>query len=406
MRHLHKLLILMVISLFVGVGEVLAAEATIEEVGGSEAVSVVRAGKTLKLKKGEKLQPEDELSTDSKTAVDIRLDDKTLIRVGVNSTYKLSQDNAAKRFLHRLISGIVRVLVPKQENKDGSIRFEMRTPEGTIGVRGTEFVVIRNGAETKLKGLEGEVMFGAKDADLKNDPTVVLVARGFESVIGASGGPRKPERFPLKEYLREIDRKGNGLFGALAERSRGTMRQRAVPVASSASRPSAPTAVAIATPRVNLPSAARKVEKKKADPNELMISAAFSGNLVLLKKAFDEGAKVSYKDPDGNAVIHVAAVADHKDVIQVLLDQYSANVDERNKKGETPLILVAVESGNLETAQLLLENDADVLAKDNRSRTALEIARLRREQAGYPELIGLLERAAAKKLGVPVEQVP
>jgi hypothetical protein len=130
------------------------AGALLEAVGGADSVTVQRAGKELQLKKGDTLQMGDEVVTNKSTAVDIRLEDKTLIRVGANSSYKLEAE--AKGLLHRLLGGIVRVLVPPTGDKQaGFDRFRMSTPEGTIGVRGTEFVVIAAKGLTTLKGLEG-----------------------------------------------------------------------------------------------------------------------------------------------------------------------------------------------------------------------------------------------------------
>ncbi|RZA00326.1 MAG: hypothetical protein EOP11_18450, partial [Proteobacteria bacterium] len=155
MRFTYKHLILGVI-LALATGPAYAAGALLEMVAGAGSdptVLVKRGGKSLQLKKGAALESGDELITDRAGAVDIRLEDKSLLRVGSNSSYRLEENSSTHQFIHRLISGIVRVLVPKGE-KAAAMKLEVRTAEGTIGVRGTEFVVIRNGSATELKGLE------------------------------------------------------------------------------------------------------------------------------------------------------------------------------------------------------------------------------------------------------------
>jgi hypothetical protein len=375
MKALYKSLILLGFVLATA-GSAWAASALIESIGGADTVTVKRDGKALQLKAGEALQPGDELSTDGKTAVDVRLDDRSLIRVGVNSSYKLTEESGTKRFLHRLLSGIVRVLVPKSESKNAKTKFEMHTPEGTIGVRGTEFVVIRSEGETKLKGLEGEVMFGPVNADFSQGEGIVMVARGFESSIRKGGkSAAKPSKFSLKDYLRQLDRK-NGVFAPLAARAQSNVkaRSRVAPKAAAKVAAVAGGSVGQAKPEM------RRTIKAEAppaglDPNQKLVKAAYEGDIDGLHKAIAAGANVNFQDEDLNSVLHVAAVKDRLEIIQLLLERYKAKVDPVNKGQETPLLSVVLEQGDHRTAQLLLEHGADLQAKDASGRTALEIAK-------------------------------
>lgn len=109
MRAVRMLLKTLVISTFFVPLTALASAGKIEKVGMGPSVKCLRAGSAVHLKEGDKLEVGDELTTDDKTAVDIRLEDETLIRVGVNSSYKVQEDSKLHSLVHRLLSGVVRV---------------------------------------------------------------------------------------------------------------------------------------------------------------------------------------------------------------------------------------------------------------------------------------------------------
>ena len=374
--------------LFLGVflpGLALSMEATIEAIGGAQNVRVNRSAQTIFLKQNDKLITGDELVTDKVTAVDIRLEDKTAIRIGVNSTYKLQEDSKTKQFIHRLVNGVVRVLVPKQgePNKTGEIRFKLNTPEGTIGVRGTEFVVISGKDETQLKGLTGEVMFGGLDADYAKSENFVLVAKGFQSAIKKGAKmPSAPEKYDLDGYSKTIDMKG-GQFGSLADRiqSQKLVRGASVAMAPQAAAPLMKAMNISSRKRESVPAnAASKEPAKKADPNELLILACNQANWKEIKRLLDDGASVNYKDENLNTPLHVAVVsekakvADKQAVVQGLIDK-KADINAKNADGRTPLMLLALESGEKEVAQVLLINKADFKLTDKNGKTALALAK-------------------------------
>jgi ankyrin repeat protein len=91
-----------------------------------------------------------------------------------------------------------------------------------------------------------------------------------------------------------------------------------------------------------------------------------------------------------------ATLADHKDVVKVLLD-YGAEVDNRSSDGRTPLILAA-SKGNKELVNMLLQAGADPTLTDQSGATAESTA----EAKGFHEIAGLLHgRTATKPAATP-----
>jgi len=369
-----------------------AAPGKIEEVGKGTLVKVSRAGTVVRLKKGDALQSGDEVTTDAETAVDIRLEDETLIRVGVNSAYRIQEDSKINSLVHRLLSGVVRVLVPKSEAKSSAVKFRLYTPEGTIGVRGTEFVVIRSNGKTQLKGLDGTVMFGPVEADFSNDSIFVNVGRGFHSTVSQTDKTAsKPEKFDLPKYLQEINGKA-GQFGPLAARVEGTKMHARVNVP--ASLPVA--AVAAAKPAI----IAQEIPQKKpavgggVNQQKLLLEGALNGDLKQVREAMQKGAEVNSTNEIGVTALQMALTEKsekHKDVVIYLIAN-GANVNIKDKQGLTPLMFVAEHKLDIEYARALVDpGAADMTAEDRQGRIPAEIARA----VGYEELTAYLESQAA-----------
>lgn len=401
MAYFLKCLILGMIFL-ASAGSAMAAGAVLEAIGGAEAVAVKRAGKEILLKKGEALQVGDEVRTDGSTAVDIRFQDKSIVRVGANSIYKLEEDSKVKNLFHRLVSGIVRVIVPPSANgKDGPVRFRMDTPEGTIGVRGTEFVVIASKDQTTLKGFEGEVMFGPAGADFSKADQFVMVTEKLESSVRKNGKPSQPKEFDRTKYLREIDGKG-GVFGAVASvRKSENFRQRSVAPAIKT------IAVVAAEKPIKVKALSKKAEIKKpvkADPSpgEALFAAAAAGDIPAAGRALKKGAEINGKDEDGHTALHAATLYSRREMVTFLAKE-GADVNVKNKLGETPLMLVAAETGHGGIAVDLIDLGARASEKNSAGMTALEMARLEfakttdaQLKVQYQELIELLEGEPSK----------
>ena len=105
---------------------------------------------------------------------------------------------------------------------------------------------------------------------------------------------------------------------------------------------------------------------------------------IILSKSIDTGSipltqyicetienPFEYFDENGNACIHKAIINDDKELFDYLL-QSGANINYKNRRGETPLILAAKSMDlNDELIEYLVENGADVTLSDNKGNTAL-----------------------------------
>lgn len=360
-----------------------AGAAKIEKIGAGAEVKVLRGTSTLKLKEGDSLEAGDELTTDANTAVDLRLEDDSLVRVGVNSAYKVQQDSKLHLLVHRLISGAVRVLVKPTENdkKEASaIKFKMNTPEGTIGVRGTEFVVISGGGKTEVKGLDGEVVFGANNADFNKAGNYVLVSRGFSSYIRAGAkAAAKPEKFDLKAYLDDIGGK-SGAFAPLAARVSGGNKHVRASVAEkkNVAQSAIPPKV-----RAQMKEAAEKIkkeadaagEKGKLNYQHILLVAAQEGDIARAEDALKHKANINGKGNVGHTALQIAMLNDKEEMF-IYLIRHGANVDAEDDNGHTPLMFVATNGLDVAYARALVNpGAADYEKRDRSGFSALDLAK-------------------------------
>jgi hypothetical protein len=147
----------------------------------------------------------DRIITDGKSIVELALNDGTLVRVGPNSEYRLEAAEPKQGFVSwvfHLTRGSVRALVEKSPDKR-NVRFRVNTPAGTMGVRGTELVLMhrQDTGVTTLYTIEGLVEFGALDCPRKR--SCVEVATGQSSYIKrGQAAPSDPAAFDSLALLR------------------------------------------------------------------------------------------------------------------------------------------------------------------------------------------------------------
>ncbi len=158
------------------------------------------------------LSPGDKITTDSDSVVQVLLYDGTLIRIGLNSEYKLESISKTKglfQWAFSLLKGSMRALIDKSAETK-TVKFRVDTPSGTIGVRGTEFILQHEGEISSLFTLDGNVEFGAKGCDKKN--TCVLVKKGQSSLIKKNElKPSTPRVYEPAEIL--------GIKGGVAQKN-------------------------------------------------------------------------------------------------------------------------------------------------------------------------------------------
>jgi hypothetical protein len=138
-----------------------AAPARIEQVVGE-----VRTGAAT-LKGGEALPEGATLTSGGDGSAVVRLADGSLLRLATGSTLQVER---ARRYpaLEHVDSGVKleagRVEVQAAKTQAGKPGFEVKTPQGVLGVRGTEFRVAAHGGDrpsTRGEVLEGAVQFAA-----------------------------------------------------------------------------------------------------------------------------------------------------------------------------------------------------------------------------------------------------
>ena len=139
----------------------------------------------------------DWIRTRSRSSVEIRQDDGTVIELRPNSKAMFSLAGTTKTARGevrvtqiKLDSGSVIAKVNKLLQRDS--RFEIETPTATSFVRGTEFrVKVETQGGTRLEVLEGAVDFGSSDDNIS-------VAGNFGSLVEEAGNtPVSPHALPM-----------------------------------------------------------------------------------------------------------------------------------------------------------------------------------------------------------------
>ena len=118
-----------------------------------------------------------------------------------------------------------------------------------------------------------------------------------------------------------------------------------------------------------------------------LMLAAIKGELELVQKMIKKGADVN---KTGWTPLHYAASTGQVDIMRVLLENH-AYIDAESPNGSTPLMMASM-YGTQAATQLLLDEGADPLLKNQQGLTALQFA----ESANRPDAAAMLENAAKK----------
>lgn len=169
----------------------------IESVSASvlAVVGDVRAGTSGQaLRPGAGVAEADEVRTGDDGTVTLRLVDGTLLRLRARSQMRLSQSRRvpaadAVRSAVQLDSGRVEVESPRAGG--GRPGFEVRTPQGVLGVRGTEF---RVAADTQAVVTRAEVLEGVVGASGTAVAAEQRLQAGYGTLINAQQGVAPPRR--------------------------------------------------------------------------------------------------------------------------------------------------------------------------------------------------------------------
>jgi uncharacterized protein len=139
-----------------------------------------------------------------------------------------------------------------------------------------------------------------------------------------------------------------------------------------------------------------KIEATDRAGETALMLAALNGDMDLVKLLITKGAEVNKK---GWTALHYAAANGNDDIAKLLLG-YSAYVDAQSPNGTTPLMMAA-RGDHISTLKLLLDNGADLNAKNQIGMNALDFAK----QYKAPDAIkGLTARMAQASGGTAAPQ--
>lgn len=111
----------------------------------------------------------------------------------------------------------------------------------------------------------------------------------------------------------------------------------------------------------------------QAQINSRLLKSIRKGNILGVKCALYDGAEVSCRDAVGDTPLIEACSKDGKKEIVEMLLENNAEMDAKNNRGFTALMMAA-SWGKEEIAELLIEKNADLEARDNEGNTAFMIA--------------------------------
>ncbi|MBW5398364.1 ankyrin repeat domain-containing protein [Brachyspira pilosicoli] len=105
-----------------------------------------------------------------------------------------------------------------------------------------------------------------------------------------------------------------------------------------------------------------------------LILASYLGYTDIVNALIEKDVDIKAKDDvDGCMAIHLAAANGKNEVIEILLDVDASNINDVDNKGNTPLHWASMKD-RADTVSLLIENGADIEAKDVDNWTALHYA--------------------------------
>ncbi len=99
--------------------------------------------------------------------------------------------------------------------------------------------------------------------------------------------------------------------------------------------------------------------QKKHRLNEKLINASKRGNFEEAQEAITEGANVNYRDNNGHTPLTYAAMFNKLNTAKLLIEN-GADVNAKDSDNNTSPLSYAISRGNLELVKLLLDNNADI----------------------------------------------
>ncbi len=175
----------------------------VEKIKGTQAWYNTKSQATkLALKQDQILTVGDTIFTKDATTVRLSLPDGSMIKVGANTVFKITAvagSTSLWQWTFQLLNGTVRALIKKATSRLGTkSKVRIKTPSGTAGVRGTDYVVSYSDKtrEVRVHVNEGSVWLGPNGASsyVESDVSTELLISGYCSRSQGGNPPQKAER--------------------------------------------------------------------------------------------------------------------------------------------------------------------------------------------------------------------
>ncbi|WP_054849042.1 ankyrin repeat domain-containing protein [Vulcanisaeta sp. JCM 14467] len=126
--------------------------------------------------------------------------------------------------------------------------------------------------------------------------------------------------------------------------------------------------------------------------DQQLLDAVKNGDLSKVIDLIKAGANVNVKDPTyGMTPLHYAVLGNRLDIVKYLIEN-GADINARDNTGKTPLHFAA-KNGYLDIVKYLIENKADINVKDNIGKTPLDYA----EENGHKNVANYLRKIMKKQ---------
>lgn len=137
------------------------------------------------------LYPKDEIKTDEDSFLEIQYEDGGILRL--DSETELSIEGGEKKQVLTLWTGKIYNKIRRLYSKESS--YEIKTPTGVAGVRGTEFTLSHRYQQTRVAVFDGVV-------EIENEKGKAILSKDEESFLTEEKKPGLPIRFDLTKELR------------------------------------------------------------------------------------------------------------------------------------------------------------------------------------------------------------